>query len=101
MSGWYRSHRAVQRGVSPKRGKKRGKWTHGSGDWFDGWLCACKRRCRFDFCQCEMTRGKIVLDGKSKENLENFWNTVLLSGVLILLDCACLSQIEATTDHAY
>ena len=24
----------------------------------------------FDFCQCEMTRGKIVLDGKSKENLE-------------------------------
>ena len=22
------------------------------------------------FCQCEMTRGKIVLDGKSKENLE-------------------------------
>ena len=25
--------------------------THGSGDWFDGWLCARKRRCRFDFCQ--------------------------------------------------
>ena len=44
--------------------------THWSGDWFDGWLCARKRRCRFDFCQCEMTRGKIVLDGKSKENLE-------------------------------
>ena len=42
--------------------------------------------------QCEMTRGKIVLDGKSKENLEkNLWNTVLLSGVLILLDCVCLS----------
>ena len=44
--------------------------THGSGDWFDGWLCARMCRCRFDFCQCEMTRGKIVLDGKSKENLE-------------------------------
>ena len=44
--------------------------THGSSNWFEGWLCARKRRCRFDFCQCEMTRGKIVLDGKSKENLE-------------------------------
>ena len=21
----------------------------GSGDWFDGWLCARKHRCRFDF----------------------------------------------------
>ena len=57
---------------------------HGSGDWFDGWLCARKCRCRFDFCQCEMTRGKIVLDGKSKENLENncgiqFFFLVLLS----------------------
>ena len=30
-----------------------------------------------------MTRGKIVLDGKSKENLRKE-NTVLLSGVLIL-----------------
>ena len=42
VSGWYRSHRAVQRRVSPKRGNKHGKWS-----------------------------GKnIVLDGKSKENLE-------------------------------
>ena len=28
------------------------------------------------------------IEGKSGENL---WNTVLLSGVLILLDCVCLS----------
>ena len=44
--------------------------THRRGDWFDIWLCARNRRCHFDFCQCQMTRGKIVLDGKSKENLE-------------------------------
>ena len=44
--------------------------THRRGDWFDIWLCARNGRCHFDFCQCQMTRGKIVLDGKSKENLE-------------------------------
>ena len=44
--------------------------THRRGDWFDIWPCARNRRCHFDICQCQMTRGKIVLDGKSKENLE-------------------------------
>ena len=44
--------------------------THRLGDWFDIWLCARNRRCHFDFCQCQVTSGKIVLDGKSKENLE-------------------------------
>ena len=61
--------------------------THRRGDWFDIWPCARNRRCHFDICQCQMTRGKIVLDGKSGEKL---WNTVLLSGVLILLDCVCI-----------
>ena len=56
------------------------------------------------FCQCEMTRGKIdetifrlKIEGTSGEKL---W-TVLLSGVLILLDCVCLSQIEATTENTF
>ena len=66
--------------------------THWSGDWFEGWICARKRRCRFDFRQCDMTRWEMEnrwkIEGKSGENL---WNTVLLSGVLILLDCVCLS----------
>ena len=66
--------------------------THWSGDWFEGWICARKRRCRFDFGQCEMTRWEMEnrwkIEGKSGENL---WNAVLLSGILILLDCVCLS----------
>ena len=53
VSSWYRSHRAVQRRVSPNRGTNT-SWSgkahgSGSGDWFDGWLCARKHRCRFDF----------------------------------------------------
>ena len=30
--------------------------THGSGDWFDGWICARKRGCRVDSRQCDMPR---------------------------------------------
>ena len=30
--------------------------THWSGDWFEGWICARKRHCRFDFRQCDVTR---------------------------------------------
>ena len=51
------------------------------------------------FCQCEMTRGKIDETDETSSG-ENLW-TVLLSGVLILLDCVCLSQIEATTENTF
>lgn len=66
--------------------------THGSGDWFDGWICARKRGCRFDSRQCDMLRWEMEnwwkTEGKYGEHL---WNAVLLSGILILLDCVCLS----------
>ena len=61
---------------------------HGSGDWFDGWLCARKRRCRSLWNDKRENSFRWKIEGKSGENL---WNTVLLSGVLILLDCVCLS----------
>ena len=51
-----------------------------------------------------MTRGKIdeisfrlKIEGTSGENL---W-AILLSGVLMLLDCVRLSQIEATTENTF
>ena len=38
--------------------------THGSGDWFDGWLCARKGRCRFDFSLfgCFLRQGHVNFD---------------------------------------
>jgi len=40
------------------------------------------------FASVKWQDGKWKIEGKSGENL---WNAVLLSGILILLDCVCLS----------
>ena len=95
VSSWYRRHRAVQRRVSPKRGNKHGKWSGKSSlKWWLVWRMALCTQTPLSFWLLPVWNDKREnsfrwkIEGKSGENL---WNTVLLSGVLILLDCVCLS----------
>ena len=70
MSGWYRSHRAVQRRVSPKCGTYNYKmeWQK-LADVVIGLTYGFVRAIAVVILTFA-TRGKIVLDGKPKENLE-------------------------------